>query len=51
MFNKFKESMMIEFDMTDLGMLHYFIGIEIMQSTVGIFIFQKKYMQDILNRF
>jgi len=51
MFNKFKESMMIEFDMTDLGMLHYFLGIEIVQSTAGIFISQKKYMQDILNRF
>ena len=51
MFNKFKESMMIEFDMTDLGMVHYFLGIEIVQSTARIFISHKKYMQDSLNRF
>jgi len=29
MFNKFKESMMSEFDMTDIGILHYFLGIEV----------------------
>ncbi|EOY18716.1 Cysteine-rich RLK (RECEPTOR-like protein kinase) 8 [Theobroma cacao] len=28
MFDKFKESMMKEFDMTDLGRLHYFLGLE-----------------------
>jgi hypothetical protein len=37
--------------MTDLGMVHYFLGMEIVQSTEGIFIFQKKYVQDILGRF
>ena len=42
---------MIEFDMTELGMLHYFLGIKVVQSAVGIFIFQKKYVQEILDRF
>ncbi|RDX70119.1 hypothetical protein CR513_50672, partial [Mucuna pruriens] len=58
MFDKFKKSMMIEFDMTNLGMLHYFLGmlhyflgIEVMQSAIGIFISQKKYMLEILDRF
>ncbi|KAA3486843.1 retrovirus-related Pol polyprotein from transposon TNT 1-94 [Gossypium australe] len=51
MFNKFKKSMMIEFDMTDLGMLHYFLGIKVVQSTARIFISQKKYVQEILDRF
>ena len=30
MFMKFKKSMMIEFEMSDLGMMHYFLGIEVM---------------------
>ena len=51
MFDKFKKSMMIKFDMTDLGMLHYFLGIEVVQSADGIFISQKKYVQEILDRF
>ncbi|XP_024931078.1 uncharacterized mitochondrial protein AtMg00810-like [Ziziphus jujuba] len=51
MFEKFKESMMLEFDMTDLGLIHYFLGIEVVQSAAGIFISQKKYVQEILDRF
>ena len=51
MFEKFKKTMMIEFDMTDLGMLHYFVGIEVVQSAAGIFISQKKYVKEILDRF
>ncbi|XP_059654249.1 secreted RxLR effector protein 161-like [Cornus florida] len=42
---------MVEFDMSDLGMIHYFLGIEVVQSTAGIFISQKKYMKAILDRF
>jgi len=38
MFDKFKESMMREFDMTDLGMMYYFLDIEVVQSTAYIFI-------------
>lgn len=51
MFDEFKESMMNELEMTDLGMMHYFLGIEVMQTNDGIFISQKKYVGDILNRF
>ena len=51
MFESFKKSMMVEFEMSDLGMLHYFLGIEVVQSANGIFISQKKYVQDILDRF
>ena len=39
---EFKDSMKAEFEMTDLGMMRYFLGIEVMQSTTGIFITQKK---------
>ncbi|XP_034710447.1 uncharacterized mitochondrial protein AtMg00810-like [Vitis riparia] len=42
---------MAEFEMSDLDMMHYFLGIEVMQSSTGIFISQKKYVGEILDRF
>ena len=50
MFESFKKSMMAEFEMSDLGMMHHFLGIEVMQSSTGIFISQKKYVAEILDR-
>lgn len=41
MFGSFKKSMMAEYEMSDLGMMRYFLGIEVMQSYIGIFISQK----------
>jgi hypothetical protein len=41
----------IEIEMTDLGIMRYFLGIELNQSEDGIFIFQNKYAKDILKRF
>ena len=38
MLKNFKQSMMLEFDMFDLRMMHYFLGIEIVQSAIGIFL-------------
>ena len=51
MFESFKKSMMAEFEMSDLGMMHYFLGIEVLQSSTGILISQKKYVGEILDRF
>ncbi|XP_052478324.1 secreted RxLR effector protein 161-like [Gossypium raimondii] len=51
MIEQFKNSMMSEFDMSDLGLMHYFLGIEVVQFDAGIFISQKRYVQDILTRF
>ncbi|KAF5476385.1 hypothetical protein F2P56_008108 [Juglans regia] len=51
MFKEFKKSMMVEFEMSGLGMMHYFLGIEVVQSANEIFIYQKKYVRDILDRF
>ncbi|KAM7520343.1 hypothetical protein LguiB_019305 [Lonicera macranthoides] len=51
MFENFKQSMMLEFEMSDLGKMHFFLGIEVQQSVDGIFISQKKYIREILNRF
>ena len=51
MFDEFKESMMKEFEVTDLGLMRYFFGLEVIQSTASNFIYQKKYAQEILVRF
>eukprot|EP00253_Pinus_taeda_P007074 PITA_07074 len=39
------------FEMTDLGYVHYYLGIEVTQRPKSIFISQKKYIRDLLNRF
>ena len=46
MFEFFKKSMMKEFEMTDLGLMRYFLGVEVTQTTAGHFICQKKYAQE-----
>lgn len=48
---KFKSSMKLEFDMTDLGKMKYFLGVEIQQSSEGIHMCQRKYAQEVLDRF
>lgn len=40
-----------EFEMTNLGEMKYFLGIEIEQRSDGIFVLQHKYAVDILRRF
>ena len=40
-----------EFEMTDIGLMSYFLGIEVKQQDGGIFISQKKYMKEILEKF
>jgi len=51
MFRTFKQSVMKKFEMTDLGKIKYFLGIEVTQSAGGIFICQKKYAREVLERF
>ncbi|GAA0169316.1 transmembrane signal receptor [Lithospermum erythrorhizon] len=48
---QFKASMIREFDMTDLGGMNYFMGIEVIQRQNGIFICQKQYTEAVLKRF
>lgn len=48
---EFKRSMMEAFDMSDLGKMRFFLGIEILQKPEGIFICQRKYATDILKKF
>ena len=40
-----------EFEMKDLGLMHYFLGMEVWQSSGHIFLGQGKYAVDILRRF
>lgn len=47
----FKQSMMKEFDMSDLGAMRFFLGIEVLQNTNCIYTCQRKYALDVLKRF
>jgi hypothetical protein len=40
-----------EFQMKDLGMMHYFLGLEVWQRTDEIFLSQGKYTVEILKKF
>ena len=40
-----------EFEMTDMGLLRYFLGIEVEQNQNGIFTSQAKYVNEVLERF
>eukprot|EP00253_Pinus_taeda_P002408 PITA_02408 len=51
LFQRFKSHMVAEFEMIDLGELHYFLGIEVWQKEDGIFMSQAKYTWDILKKF
>lgn len=51
LFNSFKCSMMQEFDMTNLGKMRYFLGLEVVQQDNGIFLCQQKYACEILEIF
>ncbi|KAE8679315.1 hypothetical protein F3Y22_tig00111402pilonHSYRG01195 [Hibiscus syriacus] len=51
MFNDFKKAMTKEFEMTDIGEMSYFLGVEVKQMQEGIFISQKKYAEEILRKF
>eukprot|EP00253_Pinus_taeda_P031280 PITA_31280 len=47
----FKIVMKEEFEMTDMGLLKYFLGIEVDQNENGIFISQERYVNEALERF
>ena len=46
-----KADLAMEFEMKDLGLLHYFLGLEIWQRDDGLFVSQGKYAQEILEKF
>jgi hypothetical protein len=46
-----KKKLTAEFEMKDLGLMHYFLGLEVWQSLERIFLNQGKYAVEILKRF
>ncbi|GJZ17380.1 retrovirus-related pol polyprotein from transposon TNT 1-94 [Tanacetum coccineum] len=48
MIKDFKELMTQEFEMTYLGMMNYFLGLEVIQGESGIFLSQEVYAKEIL---
>ncbi|MCV5002872.1 reverse transcriptase domain-containing protein, partial [Escherichia coli] len=51
MFKEFKNAMTREFEMTDIGLMAYYLGIEVKQKEEGIFISQESYAKEILKKF
>ena len=49
--NECKKKLAAEFEMKDLGMMHYFLGLEVWQYPNDIFLNQGKYRVEILKRF
>nr|ABA97577.2 retrotransposon protein, putative, unclassified [Oryza sativa Japonica Group] len=48
---EFAETMRMEFEMSMMGELSYFLGLQIKQTPQGTFVHQTKYMKDLLRRF
>ena len=46
-----RRRLVVEFEIKDLGMMHYFLGMEVWQRIYGISLEQGKYVVDILKRF
>jgi len=51
MFEDFSNLMQSEFEMSMMGELHFFLGLQIKQQEDDIFIFQEKYIRDLLKKY
>ncbi|CAL9018208.1 unnamed protein product, partial [Prunus brigantina] len=49
--SEFKRDMMQKYEMTDLGLLHHFLGMGVLQTENGVFIHQSKYAKSLLVKF
>jgi hypothetical protein len=47
----FANSMKTKFEMSMIGELSYFLGLQVKQSSKGIFISQEKYLKEMLKKF
>ena len=48
---KLKDNLKSEFEVSDLGLLSYFLDIEFVETKDGIVMHQKKYIKEVLKRF
>ncbi|XP_021800375.1 uncharacterized protein LOC110744695 [Prunus avium] len=51
MLTEYKREMMQRYEMPDLGLLHHFLGMGILQIDQGVFIHQSKYVKSLLVKF
>ncbi|KAE8721174.1 hypothetical protein F3Y22_tig00016637pilonHSYRG00095 [Hibiscus syriacus] len=51
MIEEFKGTMTREFEMTDLGLMKFFLGLEVRQVETGIFVSQETYAKEILKKY
>ena len=47
----YKEDLAREFEMEDMGLLHYFLGLEVWQIYGELFVSEGKYAKDIMRKF
>lgn len=47
---EFKTKMMSTFNMSNLGMMNYFLELEVKKKSDGIFIRQRNYIEDLLHQ-
>lgn len=48
--SELQKSLRSNFEMKDLGDLHYFLGLEVIRDSCGIYLCQSKYISDLLTR-
>ena len=48
---EFKACMVKKFEMSDLGLLHYFLSLEVKQGVNGTSLSQRKYAMDLFKKF
>ncbi|XP_069144581.1 uncharacterized mitochondrial protein AtMg00810-like [Solanum lycopersicum] len=51
LFEAFKKAMSLEFEMTDVGLMSYYLGLEVKKIEEGIFISQESYTKEIWKKF
>ncbi|KAE8700736.1 4-coumarate--CoA ligase [Hibiscus syriacus] len=49
--NEVNKQLHDRFSLKDLGLIHYFLGIEVVHTVTGMFLNQKKYVEELLTKF
>ncbi|KAG6466626.1 hypothetical protein ZIOFF_075563 [Zingiber officinale] len=51
LFEDFKNDIAREFEMADIDLMSFYLGLEVRQSDDGIFVGQQAYVKEVLDRF